>query len=32
MDLICMCKEDWEFCNCDFHHCPKHNKELKRPE
>lgn len=27
----CLCKESWDYCKCDEHRCPKHNKITKRP-
>jgi hypothetical protein len=28
---FCLCNENWDFCKCDKHNCPKHNKVTERP-
>lgn len=27
----CLCKENWDYCKCEKHRCPKHDKITKRP-
>lgn len=27
----CLCKENWDYCKCEEHRCPKHDKITKRP-